>query len=94
MFKDLFGFLQSFKPGETPLDEFLSRPDQKAIKTFYEGLERFPFFDEISRSLPKMGNSPGEMLYSFVSENGFMDSRVYRYGKWLPQAFFQGIPLR
>ena len=68
MFKDLFGFLQSFNPKDTPLEDFLNRPDQKAIKTFYEGLERFPFFDEISRSLPSKSQTKGEMLYAFVSE--------------------------
>lgn len=78
MFKDLFGFLQSFKANETPLDEFLSRPDQKAIKTFYDGLERFPFFDEISRSLPKTFNSRGEMIYAFISE--MLTDRGKNYG--------------
>jgi hypothetical protein len=102
MFKDLFGFLRSFNPRETPLEEFLSRPDQKAIKTFYEGLERFPFFDEISRSLPEKSNSRGEMLVAFVSEMlsesgknyGFYPKGLlpfHRYGKQTATPFVEHL---
>ncbi|MGB5316873.1 MAG: DUF4301 family protein [Robiginitalea sp.] len=67
MFKDLFGFLKGYNPQVTPLKEFLNRPDKKAIKTFYEGLERFPFFDEISGSMSAKADTQGEMLYAFIS---------------------------
>ena len=78
MFKDLFGFLQGFNPQVARLDEYVNLPENKAVKTFYEGLERFPFFDEISGSLSVTPKTQGEMLYAFVSE--MLTERGRNYG--------------
>jgi hypothetical protein len=68
MFKDLFAFLSEYNPETTSLSDFLNRPGQKAIKTFYEGLEHFPFYDEIYKAIPANTGSIGEILYNFVSQ--------------------------
>ncbi len=78
MFKDLFGFLQGFNPKVTRLDEYVNLPQYKGIKTFYEGLQRFPFYDEISGSLSATPQTQGEMLYAFVSE--MLTERGKNYG--------------
>ena len=102
MFKDLFAFLGDFNPDTSSLTDFLNRPGQMAIKEFYEGLERFPFYDEIFEAVSANTGSEGEMLYNFVSQMltesganyGFYPKGLlpfHRYGKRTATPFMEHL---
>jgi hypothetical protein len=68
MFKALFGFLADFKPGERSLGEYLSERKNKAIRTFYEGIENFPFYESVRSRIEAGPENQGEFLYAFVEQ--------------------------
>jgi len=68
MFKALFSFLGSYNPAEETLDAYLQRTNDKDIKKFSEGLERFPFYQKVIDRIGTSFNSQGEKVYSFISE--------------------------
>lgn len=78
MFKALFNFLSEYHPGEDSFDEYLSDTDNEAIKDFYKGLERFPFYEEISSKITVAGGDKGAGFYAFVSE--MLGEQGHNYG--------------
>lgn len=68
MFKALFTFINEFNPDQTSFEGYINRPDQKDVKVFYEGLERFPFYEEISSRISGDGMTEGQKFMAFVSE--------------------------
>ncbi|MDX1332635.1 MAG: DUF4301 family protein [Robiginitalea sp.] len=68
MFKALFAFLEAFKPGKHSLEAFLSDEKNEAIRTFYEGIEKFPFYEFVRSRLGVGPEKGGEFLYAFVEE--------------------------
>ena len=68
MFKALFGFINAFDPDRDSLEVFLGQPKQKAVRAFYEGLQRFPFYGLIRSRLGEAPGSEGAAFYEFVRE--------------------------
>ncbi len=68
MFKALFAFLEQFKPGEDSLEAFLAEGKHKAIRNFYEGIEKFPFYGLVRSRIQATPENPGAFLYAFVEE--------------------------
>ena len=78
MFKALFAFLEDFEPGVHSLEEFLSDGKNRAIRSFYQGIEKFPFY-ELVRSRIKAGReNQGEFLYAFVEQ--MLSEKGLNYG--------------
>ncbi|MDG1571728.1 DUF4301 family protein [Robiginitalea sp. M366] len=98
MFKALFGFLDSFNPGKDSLEAYLKQPEHADIKTFYDGLEDFPFYEQVRAMRSQDPSDPGAFLHAFVSEllsesgmnYGFYPKGLlafHRYGKNLATPF-------
>ena len=68
MFKALFSFLSAYNPAEETLDAYLNRTNDKDIKKFSEGLERFPFYQKVMDRIELKSDSQGEKVYKFISE--------------------------
>ncbi|SFR54016.1 DUF4301 family protein [Maribacter stanieri] len=68
MFKALFSFLSAYNPVEETLDTYLNRTNDKDIKKFSEGLERFPFYQKVMDRIELKSDSQGEKVYKFISE--------------------------
>ncbi|WP_027065837.1 DUF4301 family protein [Maribacter sp. Hel_I_7] len=68
MFKALFSFLSAYNPVEETLDAYLNRTNDKDIKKFSEGLERFPFYQKVMDRIELKSDSQGEKVYKFISE--------------------------
>ena len=47
MFKFLFQFLNNFNPEKDTIDSYAERQNDKLIRTFISGLEKFPFYEEV-----------------------------------------------
>lgn len=74
MFKALFSFLDTYNPKEETLRAYLERTNDKDIKVFSDGLEKFPFYRDVKNSLKLDIDSKGEVVYAIVkqllNENG------------------------
>ena len=68
MFKALFAFLEDFRPAEHSLESFFSDEKNQPVKTFYEGIEKFPFYDLVASRIDVSPQEKGEFLYAFVEE--------------------------
>lgn len=68
MFKALFAFLEDFRPGVHSLEEFLSHGSNKAMRAFYEGIEKFPFYELVQSRIEVGRENQGEFLYAFVEQ--------------------------
>tara|TARA_R110002051_G_scaffold143507_2_gene216411 strand:+ start:2067 stop:3605 length:1539 start_codon:yes stop_codon:yes gene_type:complete len=78
MFKALFNFLDVYNPKEESLNEYLKRTNDKDIKQFSEGLERFPFYKKVMARINTTSSSPGEKVFSFISE--LLGENALNYG--------------
>ncbi|MEJ2583993.1 MAG: DUF4301 family protein [Robiginitalea sp.] len=68
MFRALFAFLKEFKPLEHSLEDFFADRKNRAIRTFYEGLEKFPFYDLVRSRIGVSPENRGKFLHAFVEE--------------------------
>jgi hypothetical protein len=69
MFKALFAFLNDFNPKSDNLEEYLAQPANEPVKVFYEGLDRFPFYERIRHRISSDSwQSEGMFLFAFVTE--------------------------
>jgi hypothetical protein len=68
MFKALFAFLNDFDPEADSLQAYLSQPQNKDVRVFAEGLERFPFYGAVRSRMGETDLSTGAGLYGFVRE--------------------------
>lgn len=46
MFKSLHSFLSDFDPGKESLSAYISRTENKNLATFFNGIEKLPFYDQ------------------------------------------------
>jgi hypothetical protein len=72
MFKFLFQFLEDYNPKETSLDVYLSKNNLKDMSVFLDGLEKFPFYNQVLEKLASEGLnyqelSSGEKAWHFVN---------------------------
>ncbi len=51
MFKFLFDFLNDYQPKEESLPDYISRTDKSEISTFFNHINRFPFFELLPNEL-------------------------------------------
>lgn len=51
MFQFLFDFLTAYNPDQTPLKDYLSRPEHGDVLRFYKGLGDFPFTNAIRKHI-------------------------------------------
>ncbi|SFS77082.1 protein of unknown function [Zhouia amylolytica] len=51
MFKELFKFLKEFHPHEESINAYVNRTNASMVSTFFIGMEKFPFYDEVMHSL-------------------------------------------
>lgn len=56
MFKSLFTFLEKFNPEEDTFTSYVNREKDSNIKSFFIGLEKLPFYDELKEHLLKKYN--------------------------------------
>ncbi|MGS2738010.1 DUF4301 family protein [Sinomicrobium sp. M5D2P17] len=73
MFRSLFKFLDEFKPERDTLNTYINREKDQDIRTFFVGLEKLPFYDEVIQSIkrrsPDFENLPDDrQKYLFVRE--------------------------
>jgi len=78
MFKALFNFLDAYNAKEETLQEYIDRTSDKDIKVFSEGMENFPFYQEIKDRFDLEDATKGEEVYAFVSE--LMGEDALNYG--------------
>ncbi len=78
MFKACFNFLEAYDPASESLDSYFSRTGDKAMKTFVEGLQEFPFYTMIRNRIKGKANTKEEEIYLFVKE--MLDGDKLNYG--------------
>lgn len=78
MFKALFNFLDAYNAKEETLQEYIDRTSDKDIKVFSEGMENFPFYQEVKDRFDLEDATKGEEVYAFVSE--LMGEGALNYG--------------
>ncbi len=68
MFKAMFNFIEAYDPKNETLSDYISRTNDQAVKQFFEGIEKFPFYEEIMQRIQGKHTNDGELAYSFISE--------------------------
>jgi hypothetical protein len=68
MFKNLFGFLESFDAEKEKLEDYVLLNSAQDIEHFSEGLRSFPFFDLVQKRLKNTRASNEKKLLAFVHE--------------------------
>ena len=68
MFKSLFAFLDTYDPERDRLEDYLGEAGQEFMKTFWNKLSQFPFYEDLEGRLGSDWNSEGEKAVAFVSE--------------------------
>ncbi|SIS40737.1 protein of unknown function [Zobellia uliginosa] len=79
MFKALFNFLDAYDPKEESLEAYFERTDDKAMKTFSEGVADFAFYDLVKQRIAGKTSSKDEELYLFVKEMMSEDGLNYGF---------------
>lgn len=79
MFKSLYKFLEHFDPAVEDLEVFLKRQNNTELKTFFEKIEEFPFYEEVQKRIKNITKSKGELAYRFVSEMLLEDGLNYGF---------------
>jgi hypothetical protein len=78
MFKALFNFLETYNPEEGSLETYLERTNDKEMRVFTDGLEKFPFYENVMKGLEDDYDSKGKKVYKFVNE--LLDENALNYG--------------
>src|SRR5690625_2200187 len=73
MFKFLHEFLETYNPEQMNIDAFLSNPENKELKLFFESREQFPFHKLITNRLSQKDKNystatRGSQYYEYVRE--------------------------
>ncbi|MBC8766500.1 DUF4301 family protein [Arenibacter sp. BSSL-BM3] len=68
MFKAMFNFLDTYDPKTEKFEAYLDRTKDKDVKTFFEGYEKFAFYDIIQKRIAGKTKSKDEEKYLFVKE--------------------------
>jgi hypothetical protein len=107
MFKFLFQFLKTFKPLKESIDDYAERKSDDLIKTFFDKMENFPFYNEVISkiksvnpdfdSLPE-GKKQLEFVKTMLDENGLNYSFLpkgllpfHKYGNLAITAFHEHL---
>lgn len=78
MFKACFNFLDTYDPDEESLDDYFNRTGDKAMKTFVEGIQDFPFYTLIRNRVKGQADSRDKEIYLFVKH--MLDGDKLNYG--------------
>jgi hypothetical protein len=78
MFKALFNFLEAYNPKTETLEAYLERTNDKDIKVFANGLEKFAFYADVKSRLKTDSLSKGGKVHAFVNE--LLDENALNYG--------------
>ncbi len=78
MFKALFGFLDSYDPENEKFSAYVERTNDKDMKVFAQGLEKFPFYNDVMSRLEGDTSTEGKKVYAFVNE--LLDENALNYG--------------
>ena len=78
MFKALFNFLEAYDPDKETLEAYLQRTNDKDMKVFADGLEKFPFYENVMKGLKDVYDSKGKKVHDFVNE--LLDENALNYG--------------
>ncbi|RTE54522.1 DUF4301 family protein [Arenibacter aquaticus] len=68
MFKAMFNFLDTYDHKEETLESYLDRTKDTAVKSFFDGMENFAFYDLIRKRIAGKATSKDEEKYLFVKE--------------------------
>ena len=91
MFKDLFAFAENFDGSPQAFEEFLSNQQQDSLFYLFNNLDRFAFFDELTRVIDADNQNIGDLIAS--KEYGkiakyILETPGLNYGK-LPKGLIQ-----
>ncbi|TYA70096.1 DUF4301 family protein [Seonamhaeicola marinus] len=64
MFKFLFQFLSAFNPDKETIEEFVEKPSSDLVKSFFDNLEGFPFYQEVIDKLKEIQPDYNELSES------------------------------
>ena len=67
MFKSLFNFIEKFNPEKQTFDAYLKTHDDKQMQIFFEGQEKFPFYDLVQEKIKGKYSNEDQAKYQFVS---------------------------
>lgn len=74
MFKAMFNFVEAYNPSSETLETYFERTDDKAVKQFVTGMEKFSFYDELLEKIDGQHTNDDEKAHAFVktmlAENG------------------------
>ncbi len=68
MFKAFFSFLEKYDPKEESIEDYFSRTEDKAVKTFLDGMKDLPFYEIIEKRIKGKATTKGEELYLFIED--------------------------
>lgn len=71
MFKFLFQFLEEYQMGQETVNAYINQHNASAMTLFYVGLEKFPFYDEVTQYIKRQSSDfdhlgKDEQLIAFI----------------------------
>ncbi|UOY04739.1 DUF4301 family protein [Muricauda sp. SCSIO 64092] len=66
MFKAMFNFVDAFDPSKETLATYFDRTGDKAVQQFVEGMDKFPFHDELLQKIEGQYANEDEKVHLFV----------------------------
>ncbi|MCB0374515.1 MAG: DUF4301 family protein [Sinomicrobium sp.] len=85
MFKSLFEFLHDFIPENETFNAYVNRKKAADVRTFFIGLEKFPFYDAVMKSLLKKYpdyEDRTDDLRKFLFVNEMLTETGFNYGQY------------
>lgn len=79
MFKSLFNFIDSFNSNEQSFSDYTSATNDKAMISFFEKYQHFPFFDIVRERIAGKYSTEDEAKYLFVKEMLSEDALNYGF---------------
>ena len=78
MFKKVYQFLEEYDPSEESIDDFLNRTGDASMKAFFDGYEKFPFYNHIIDSLDEETKADeNAKKYAFIKTMMAADGEDY-----------------
>lgn len=66
MFKAMFNFVDTYDPSKESLQGYLDRTGDNDVKLFVEGMEKFPFYQQLADKIEGTYSNEGEKAHAFV----------------------------
>ena len=79
MFKAMFNFIEAYDPRTEQLSEYLKRTGDTAVEQFVDGIQKFPFYEEIMERIKGKHSNDGELAHAFVTEMLSEDGMNYGF---------------